>query len=66
MQGSVVREVIQMTMEEVYVKYLCSNCKNENMEECEIRKRIDKTTYCYGYIKDKELQGYQKPIILNV
>ena len=39
-----------MTTEEVFIKYICSNCKNTDDTQCEIRTKIDNTTYCYGYI----------------
>ena len=51
-----------MTIEQIYTKYICSNCNNEDIEQCEIRTRLDNTTYCRGYKKDKELEGYKRPI----
>lgn len=51
-----------MTTEQAYTKYICSNCKNTNIEECEIRTRIDNTTYCKGYTKGNNVEGYKNPI----
>lgn len=51
-----------MTIEEVYAKYICSNCSNEDIEQCEIRTRLDNTTYCDGYKKGNKLEGYKKTI----
>lgn len=51
-----------MTTEQAYIKYICSNCKNTDIKECEIRRKIDNTTYCKGYIKEDNIEGYKKPI----
>lgn len=48
-----------MTTEQSYIKYICSNCINENDEECEIRHRYDNTTFCKGYIKGNKIEGYK-------
>lgn len=50
------------TTEETYIEYICSNCKNRKLNLCEIRTKIDNTTYCKNYIKDKEVSGYKKPL----
>ena len=51
-----------MTTEQTYTKYIRSNCKNTNIKECEIRTKIDNTTYCRGYTKGDTVEGYKKPI----
>ena len=48
-----------MTIEEVYEKYICSN---ENIEQCEIRTRLDNTTYCDGYRKRNPRVKRKTPI----
>lgn len=48
-----------MTTEEAYIKYICSNCINENDEECEIRRRYDNTTFCKGYKKGNKIEGFK-------
>lgn len=50
------------TIYETYTRTLCSNCKNRNTNLCEIRKRIDGTLKCCYYVKDKDMQGYQKQL----
>lgn len=50
------------TAEETYVQYLCRNCKNKHIDLCCIRRKIDNTLYCESYKKDKELEGYKKPL----
>lgn len=40
------------TTEESYIEYVCDVCKNKNsqdIEKCEIRRKIDGTMYCSGY-----------------
>lgn len=51
-----------MTTEQAYTKYICSNCKNTDIKECEIRTKIDNTTYCKGYTKGDCIEGYKEPI----
>lgn len=48
------------TVEQSYVEYICSNCKNRKLEQCKIKTRYDNVTYCNGYRKDKQLEGYKK------
>ncbi len=50
------------TVEQSYIEYLCSNCKNKQIEQCQIKTRYDNVTYCKGYQKREELEGYQKPL----
>ena len=38
-----------MTIEQIYTKYICSNCINPNDEECEIKRRYNNTVFCKGY-----------------
>lgn len=40
------------TIEETYVQYLCSVCKNKHTDLCCIRKRLDNTAYCESYEGD--------------
>lgn len=51
-----------MTTEQAYIRYICSICKNKETELCCIRRKIDNTTYCKGYIKEDNIEGYKKPI----
>lgn len=51
------------TIYETYIRTLCSNCKNRNLDLCEIRRQIDGTLNCCYYIKDKDVKGYKKPLI---
>ena len=48
------------TIYETYTRTLCINCKNRNLNLCEIRKRIDGTLKCCYYQKDKHIEGYKK------
>lgn len=48
------------TIYETYTRTLCSNCKNRDLNLCEIRKRIDGTLKCCYYIKCKHIEGYKK------
>lgn len=50
------------TAEETYVQYLCKNCKNKHTDLCCIRRKIDNTLYCESYEKDKNLEGYKRPL----
>lgn len=57
-----------MTNNERYQKYIdehCSNCKHRKEDLCDIRILVFNdivTTKCVYYEKDKELQGYKKPL----
>lgn len=51
------------TIYETYTRTLCSNCKNRNTNLCEIRKTINGTLKCCYYVKDREAEGYKKPLI---
>lgn len=42
------------TTEEAYTEYICPYCGNDDVEQCEIRTRIDNTTYCDGYKREKK------------
>lgn len=48
------------TIYETYKRTLCSNCKNRELNLCEIRKNIEGTLKCVYYIKDKQIEGYKK------
>jgi len=50
------------TIYETYVRTLCSNCKNRELDLCEIRRDIQGTLKCSYYIKDKEIEGYNKKL----
>ena len=50
------------TIYETYVRTLCSNCKNRKLDLCEIRRDIQGTLKCNYYIKDKEIEGYNKKL----
>lgn len=34
---------------ERFIEEMCSNCKDKEKKDCEIRKRIDGTLYCEPY-----------------
>lgn len=48
------------TIYETYIRQLCSNCQNRDLNLCEIRKDIKGTLKCIYYIKDKNVKGYKK------
>ena len=48
------------TIYETYIRILCSNCKNRELNLCEIRKDIKGTLKCVYYTKDKQIEGYKK------
>ncbi len=48
------------TIYETYIRTLCSNCKNRELNLCEIRRNIRNNLQCCYYIKDKEIAGYKK------
>lgn len=48
------------TIYETYKRILCSNCKNKELNLCEIRRNIRNNLQCCYYEKDKELAGYKK------
>ena len=48
------------TIYETYIRQLCSNCKNRELNLCEIRKNINNSLQCCYYIKDREIEGYKK------
>ena len=39
-----------MTTEQVYIKYICSICKNKQSDICCIRRRYDNTMCCNSYV----------------
>lgn len=51
------------TIYETYKRTLCSNCKNRKLDLCEIRKDINGTLKCVYYAKDKQIEGYKKPLV---
>lgn len=51
------------TVYQTYIRTLCSNCKNRQTNLCEIRKDINGTLKCCYYIKDKDTEGYKKPLV---
>ncbi len=53
------------TIYETYIRTLCSNCKNRNLDLCEIRRRIDGTLNCSYYIKDKKTTGYKRQLTIT-
>ena len=38
---------------ERFKEEICSNCKNKEKADCEIRKRIDETLYCEFYERER-------------
>lgn len=48
------------TIYETYIRQLCSNCQNRDLNLCEIRKDIKGTLRCVYYVKDKDIEGYKK------
>lgn len=51
------------TTYEIYARELCSNCKNRKTCKEELRKRLDNTIRCDSYLKDKDIDGYKKPLV---
>ena len=51
------------TIYETYVRTLCSNCKNRELDLCEIRKDIKGTLKCVYYEKDKDITGYKQQLV---
>lgn len=46
-----------MTKENIYkayIKEICSNCKNKDSNDCEIRRLIDNTVKCKNYERRKQ------------
>jgi len=41
-----------MTIENIYIKYICSICNNKETDLCEIRRRYDNTLFCVNYSTD--------------
>ena len=48
------------TIYETYVRQICSNCKNRNLDLCNIRRNIKGNLQCAYYEKDKEIQGFKE------
>ena len=48
------------TIYETYTRTVCSNCKNRNLNLCNIRKNIKGNLKCVYYEKDKEMSGYKR------
>ena len=42
---------------ERFLEEICSNCKDREKKDCEIRKRIDNTLYCELYEREKQKNG---------
>jgi len=51
------------TIYETYIRTICSNCKNRELDLCNITRDIEGTLKCCYYIKDKNSGGYNKPLI---
>lgn len=50
---------------ERFLEEICSNCKDREKKDCEIRKRIDGTLYCEVYERASKPQKKKKPEIVT-
>ena len=48
------------SMIDTYTRTICINCKNRNIDLCEVRKTVDNTFRCIYYEKEKNIKGYEK------
>lgn len=55
-------------MKNVYERFLeeiCSNCKDKEKKDCEIRRRLDETLYCELYERANRPKKKKKPEIVT-
>lgn len=55
-------------MKNVYERFLeeiCSNCKNREKKDCEIRRKLDGTLYCEPYERASRPEKKKKPEIVT-
>ncbi len=50
------------TIHETFARVLCSNCRNRLKCQEELIRRLDNSIKCYKYVKDKDVEGYKKPL----
>ena len=50
---------------ERFLEEMCSNCKDKEKKDCEIRKRIDGTLYCEVYERANRPEKKKKPEIVT-
>lgn len=48
---------------ERFVEEICSDCKDREKKDCEIRRRIDGTLYCEPYERESKLKKKKKQYI---
>lgn len=48
------------TIYETYIRTLCNNCKNRELNLCNITKDIKGTLRCVYYEKEKQYRGFQQ------
>lgn len=44
---------------ERFLEEICSNCKDKEKKDCEIRRRIDNTVYCEFYERISVNENYK-------
>ena len=50
---------------ERFLEEICSNCKDKEKKDCEIRKRLDGTLYCEPYERASRPEKKKKPEIVT-
>ena len=50
---------------ERFIEEMCSNCKDKEKKDCEIRKRTDGTLYCEPYERASRPKKKKKPEIVT-
>ena len=50
---------------ERFVEEICSDCKDREKKDCEIRRRIDGTLYCEPYERASKPKKKKKPEIVT-
>lgn len=48
---------------EIFLEEICSNCKDKEKKDCEIRQRLDGTLYCEPYERASRAEKKKKQYI---
>ena len=48
------------TVYQTYIRIICSNCKNKELQLCDIRRNIKGNLKCVYYEREKQHDGYKK------
>ncbi len=56
------------TIYEIYTRLICNNCKNKNnnLNLCEVRRRIDGSLCCCYYDREGKIEGYKDKVRMSV